>query len=271
MPPLGQLRGAEPHCGPPPYIAIRGQRQLLLPGCHVPAHHILHGIWRGTSQGRLTMAECPGCRRAVPCPGRTIPHTHHLPGHRCHLGRGRDNEGDTKTPALPLGPPLTGDDQQPHSHQCKGTQQVLAHAEPVPVTGIQCPLAWGRHGRGGPRTGPMALPSPQPLHIIVTAGAAPLLCWWPWGGTGGPPGRVCTPALPARTPPASPLRGPDLLWGCQGRVPAQPRHRAPPAHHHPARRALWSHLGQAPPRPWGPNTPPGPVGTGTEVSHIPTG
>lgn len=79
------------------------------------------------------------------------------------------------TPTLLPGPPLTGDDQQPHGHQCQGAQQVLARAEPVLVTSVWCPPVRGRHGRGGAGTRLMALPSPQPLHVIVAAGAAPVL------------------------------------------------------------------------------------------------
>lgn len=36
--------------------------------------------------------------------------------------------------------------------------------------------AW--HGRGWPRTGLVAPPSPQPLHVIIAARAGPFFHWW---------------------------------------------------------------------------------------------
>lgn len=77
-----------------------------------------------------------------------------------------------------MGPPLTSNDQQPHSNHCQGTQQVLAHTEPI-ITTVWCSLVWGRGDSGGPSMGLVALPPPQPLHVTVTAGTAHVLHCWP--------------------------------------------------------------------------------------------
>lgn len=109
-------------------------------------------------------------------------------------------------PPNPRTPGLTGDDQQSHSHQRQRSQQQFVGTEPLLVAFILHHTARDGCRRGGPSGGLVVdLPPPQLLHVIITAGAAPLLQQRLWGGMGNC-GESPQTGAAARCPPPDPAR-----------------------------------------------------------------